>query len=76
MVHDRRFVPTERGRVATAFLQGFYARWMDNGFPAPLKPLVLVTVHLAPERPLTHPQQPGHLLLCQPSLAPSPVGFL
>ena len=33
-MHERRLVPTERGRVATAFLEGFFARWMDYGFTA------------------------------------------
>ena len=42
----------------------------------PDEPLVLVAVHVAPERALTHPQQPGRLLLRQPPLLPSPVGFL
>ena len=42
----------------------------------PVEPLVLVTVDVAPERALTHPQQPGRLLLRQPPLAPSPVRFL
>ena len=34
LLHDRRFVPTERGRVATAFLEAFFQTWMDYGFTA------------------------------------------
>ena len=34
LVHERRFVPTERGRVATAFLEGYFARWVEYGFTA------------------------------------------
>ena len=33
-VDERRFVPTERGRVATAFLEGHFGRWMEYGFSA------------------------------------------
>ena len=35
--HDRRFVPTERGRVATAFLGAFFADWVADGFTADLE---------------------------------------
>ena len=37
MFHDRRFVPTERGRVATAFLGAFFADWVADGFTADLE---------------------------------------
>ncbi len=33
-MRERRFVPTERGRVATAFLEGYFGRWMEYGFSA------------------------------------------
>ena len=33
LVH-RRFVPLERGRVVTAFLEGFFAPWVEYGFTA------------------------------------------
>ena len=32
VLHDRRFVPTERGRVATAFLEAFFGGWVETGF--------------------------------------------
>ena len=34
---NREFVPLERGRVATAFLERFFARWVDYGFTAGLE---------------------------------------
>ena len=34
LLHDRRFVPTERGRVVTAFLEGQFGRWVEYGFTA------------------------------------------
>ena len=37
VAHDRRFVPTERGRVATAFLGAFFADWVADGFTADLE---------------------------------------
>ena len=37
VVHERRFVPSERGRVATAFLEGFFGRWVDYGFTASME---------------------------------------
>ena len=42
----------------------------------PVEPLVLVAVHVAPERALTHPQPPHRLLLRQPPSLLSAVGFL
>ena len=36
-LHERRFVATERGRVATAFLEGFFGRWVDTGFTAEME---------------------------------------
>ena len=35
--HDRRFVPTERGRVAIAFLGAFFTDWVADGFTADLE---------------------------------------
>ena len=29
VLHERRFLPTERGRVATAFLEDFFGQWVD-----------------------------------------------
>ena len=37
VLHRRRFVPTERGRVVTAFLEHGFARWMDYGFTAAME---------------------------------------
>ena len=37
VAHERRFVPTERGRVVTAFLAAFFARWVAYGFTAALE---------------------------------------
>ena len=37
LLHDRRFVPTERGRVVTAFLEGFFGGWVDYGFTAAME---------------------------------------
>ena len=37
LVHERRFVPTERGRVVTAFLEGFFGGWVDYGFTAAME---------------------------------------
>ena len=37
VLHERRFAPTERGRVATAFLEGFFGRWVDTGFTAAME---------------------------------------
>ena len=37
VLHKRRFVPTERGRVATAFLAAFFARWVAYEFTAGLE---------------------------------------
>ncbi len=34
VLHRHRFVPTERGRVVSAFLEHGVARWMDYGFTA------------------------------------------
>ena len=34
LLHQRRFVPTERGRVVTAFLEGFFGQWVEYGFTA------------------------------------------
>ena len=34
LVHERRFVPTERGRVVIAFLEGQFGRWVEYGFTA------------------------------------------
>ena len=32
VLYQRRFVPTERGRVVTAFLETWFARWVAEGF--------------------------------------------
>ena len=32
LLYRRRFVPTERGRVVTAFLETWFARWVTEGF--------------------------------------------
>ena len=32
VLYRRRFVPTERGRVVTAFLETWFARWVAEGF--------------------------------------------
>ena len=37
VLHDRRFVPTERGRVVTAFLEAFFGQWVDTGFTAAME---------------------------------------
>ena len=37
VLHDRRFVPTERGRVATAFLEAFFGGWVETGFTAAME---------------------------------------
>ena len=37
LMHDRRFVPTERGRVVTAFLQAFFGAYVAYGFTADLE---------------------------------------
>ena len=37
LLHQRRFVPTERGRVVTAFLEGFFGRWVEYGFTAAME---------------------------------------
>ena len=37
ILHDRRFVPTERGRIATAFLEAFFGRWVEYGFTAAME---------------------------------------
>ena len=37
VLHDRRLVPTERGRVLTAFLERGFAQWMDYGFTAAME---------------------------------------
>ena len=37
VLHHRRFVPTERGRVVTAFLDAFFADWVAYGFTAGLE---------------------------------------
>ena len=34
LLHERRFVPTERGRVVIAFLEGQFGRWVEYGFTA------------------------------------------
>ena len=36
-LNERRFVPLERGRVVTAFLEAFFARWVAYGFTAGLE---------------------------------------
>ena len=37
VLHKRRFVPRERGRVVTAFLEAFFARWVAYEFTAGLE---------------------------------------
>ena len=37
LLHERRFVPTERGRVATAFLEVYFGRWVEYGFTAAME---------------------------------------
>ena len=37
LLHRRRFVPTERGRVVTAFLEDFFGRWVEYGFTAAME---------------------------------------
>ena len=37
VVNNRRFVPTERGRVVTAFLDSFFETWVADGFTAALE---------------------------------------
>ena len=37
LMHDRRFVPTERGRVVTAFLHAFFGAYVAYGFTADLE---------------------------------------
>ena len=37
VLHHRHFVPTERGRVVTAFLDAFFADWVAYGFTAGLE---------------------------------------
>ena len=37
VLHNRRFVPTERGRVVTAFLDAFFGDWVAYGFTAGLE---------------------------------------
>ena len=32
VLYNRRFIPTERGRVVTAFLEAYFARWVAYGF--------------------------------------------
>ena len=32
VLHNRRFVPMERGRVVTAFLEEYFGRWVAYGF--------------------------------------------
>ena len=36
-LNERRFVPLERGRVVTAFLESYFARWLAYGFTAGLE---------------------------------------
>ena len=36
-LENGRFAPSERGRVATAFLEGHFGRWVDYGFTAALE---------------------------------------
>jgi DNA topoisomerase-1 len=36
-VENRRFKPEDRGRLVTAFLEGFFPRWVDYGFTAALE---------------------------------------
>ena len=37
VLHERRLVPTERGRVLTAFLEHGFGRWVDYGFTAAME---------------------------------------
>ena len=37
LMHERRFVPTERGRVVTAFLHAFFGPYVAYGFTADLE---------------------------------------
>ena len=37
VLYRRRFVPTERGRVVTAFLETYFARWVAYGFTTELE---------------------------------------
>ena len=37
LLHRRRFVPTERGRVVTAYLEGFFGAWVEYGFTAAME---------------------------------------
>ena len=37
LMYRRRFVPTERGRVVTAFLETWFARWVAYGFTTDLE---------------------------------------
>ena len=37
LLHRRRFVPTERGRVVTAFLEDFFGQWVEYGFTAAME---------------------------------------
>ena len=37
VLHERRLVPSERGRVATAFLEDWFGRWVDYGFTAAME---------------------------------------
>ncbi len=36
-LEDRRFIPEDRGRLVTAFLTSFFARYVDTGFTASLE---------------------------------------
>ena len=36
-IENGRFAPLERGRVATAFLEGFFGRWVGYGFTAAME---------------------------------------
>lgn len=37
VVYNRRFVPTERGRVVTAFIKAHFAAWVAYGFTTTLE---------------------------------------
>ena len=37
VLHERRLLPTERGRVLAAFLEHGFGRWMDYGFTAAME---------------------------------------
>ena len=37
LLHRQRFIPTERGRVVSAFLEGFFGRWVEYGFTAAME---------------------------------------